>query len=355
MNSSLKYLSCFAIIFQICGLQYFAINTLSCDNQKKGPSKFYKVYFVLVFVILTGQMAIFASVASAQYIDMPLNAKTVINYIIQHSMYIGLIIIICVSLIQSYTSTTLLKMFYLNYIEIARICVTSFRHRIDHQRIHKEIFKFFLFVMSFYFGAHCIVNTYELSTVGFSSKNLLSFMPLVFLDITVFKFIFCVKLVNFQIEKICELLTDIFSPPLSIIDNVNIYVKPRNSLKLKKKFEMSIKIKNLKRIYYIVVENCDIINRSMGFTVLCIVSVMVIVITSSGYQIFLTVLGKVPSDRIAGETYNIALSLLKTVFLFQIWSGVLYGFVLSYAVLILVIFTCDSTQQKVIKFLDIVK
>lgn len=299
MDSVVKYLSLCATLFQIFGHQYFSVATLTPENQRKLPSIGYSIYFAFVFVTLTGLMVIFASYASSEAVEEKLSSKTVLNYLIQHSMYAGLILIICVSLIQSYIATPLIKKFFLNCIRIARMSQQSFQHSIDHRRIARNIFKNFFYIMIFFLATQNILYIVERIFNESTDNFIIIFaaVPLLFLNVTAFKFAFHVKMVNFHLETLDDLLREIFDCP-KIIVRLLLQV---STVKPSRTIDYSIKLKNIRKILNIVYENAEIVNRGLGATVLTIVSVMVIVITATGYRIFLSILGKLPIEKVAGE------------------------------------------------------
>lgn len=135
---------------------------------------------------------------------------------------------------------------------------------------------------------------------GAFTRMCLAAPPTIFLGMAAFKFVFLVKVINFHLENFIKLVTEIFdSPPIIENSNLNLIFVKSN-----KKRDFSIKLKALRRIYNLIYENCEVINRSMGKTVLTIVSVMVIAITASGYRLLLSFLGKLATDQVAGEHFR---------------------------------------------------
>lgn len=149
MKLVVKYFGHCAALFQVFGQQYFSVSTLTSENQKRFPSLKYTLYFIVLLVILTGQMGIFVSIASSESIEEKLTSKTILNYVVTHSMYDGLILIICVSLIQSFITTPLMKKFYLNCFEIARKSEQDFYNSIDHRRIRRKLFRHYIKIKPF--------------------------------------------------------------------------------------------------------------------------------------------------------------------------------------------------------------
>lgn len=298
MNSAVKCFSHCALPFQVFGLQYFSVKTLSTENESTMPSLAYTIYFFLAFIVLTGQMAIFGYFAMSD-VDETLSAKTVVNYFVQHSMYIGLFIIIWVSLIQAYASTPLTKKFFLNSVQISKMCAKDFDFLVDHEQIRRKVLKLFLLFIVFFFTFQCLMCWYE---IGFEQSSVFvrtfsSILPLVFLNVAGFKFIFLVKSINFYLEAVADITLKVLKPFMTIGENFDFFMVVKTK---KPSSELSKKIKNLRQIYNVINENAEIANRSMGATVLTVFTVMVTVITASGYRIFLAIVGKLPMAKVGG-------------------------------------------------------
>lgn len=300
MEKARKYLSHCATFFQIFGHQFFSVKYLTDANQKEYPSLSYTIYFFIMFFVMTCQMLIIASIEAFKDDHERLSAKTAVNYFVQHSMYLGLIAIICVSLISSFAMTPLLKKFYLNCLMITEMSLRDFNHLVDYKEVRRNAIKYFVFITLYFTATENFFYLYEnyFNEPRSFARTCLGIIPLMFLNSTAFKFIFFVKIVNYHLETVNRLVQCIFKPPLTIAENLEVYVKPTNS---NKSLMLSEKIKRIRRIYNVINENAEIINRSMGVTVLTVTSVMVIAITASGYKIFLTAVGKLPTEKVGSK------------------------------------------------------
>lgn len=294
----MTYLSHCSTLFQLFGNQYFSVRTLTDGNQKNFPTLGYTIYFICAFILLTGDMASYSILASSEETKEMLTAKTLLTLLVQHSMHFGLLIIIFVSLIQSYVSTPLTKKFFLNSIKIASISHYELSHPIDHQRIRREVIRYFFFLILIYILSENILYFYErfFDESKSYAKTLVAFLPLIYLNTTSFKFIFHVKLVNFHLENVNELIKESFQSPSKLNEKVKL-VKP---MKIQTD-ELSVKLQNLRKIYNIIFENSEIINRTLGKTIFTLLVAMVLAITSSGYRLFLSAVGRVSVEKIGGK------------------------------------------------------
>lgn len=326
MEPAVKYLSHCAALFQLFGHFFFSVKYLTPETQKKFPSLAYTIYFLVNFVALTGQMVIFTSLASSEDIAVSLAPKSFVNYLVQHSMFIGLTVIICVALVQSFIATPLTKKLFLNFINIARMCKKEFHYDIDYKAIRKQIFGNFFIIVLFFIISQLLIYSIDKSKGEPNAffKACCAIMPLIFMHTTAFKFFFLVKMANYHLEIINQLIIKTFSSSWDAFESLNIDFKP---IRLNKSsVDLTKRIKNIRRIYNVLHETTEIINQTMGLTVLTMFFVMVIVLTASGYRLFLTAVDKAPVEK-AG------------------W--VIFALILSFSLLICIVYICHQTGKKV--------
>ena len=285
MDSTVKNLGHCALLFQICGHQYFSVKSLlSNQNQlavnQKYPSWGYTFYFFIVFTTLISEVLIFVSIASSEDVEVELGPKTAVNYIVQHSMYCGLIIIIFIGIIQSFATTPLMKQIFKNAMKISRLSQKEFSHTFDYNELKQKVIRYSLFlILSWVF----IEIIFFLFLRRFDKKafraTLMAILPMFFLRITGFKFIFHVNMINHQLKNILKLLPQVFKESKTFGDGFRLFIKP---VKIKAVPDITIKMKHLRKMLNIVYENSELVNKTIGLTVLSVVAVMVIVITASG-------------------------------------------------------------------------
>ena len=280
MDPAVKNLSHCALLFQICGHQYFSVKSLSSRNQSQYPSWGYTTYFFIVFITLTSKIIIFVLLASSEEVEVELSPKTAVNYIVQHSMYFGLIFIIFIGIIQSFATTPLTKQIFINSIRISSLSQKEFSYMFDYQDLKKKNLKYLIFL---------ILSWTPIEIIFFSllrrfdekafSITLMVILPIFYLRATAFKFVFHVEMINYQLENILKLLSKAISEDETFGGGVRLFIKP---VKIKTVPEITMKIKNLRKILNIVYENSELVNRTNGLTILSLVAVMVINITGSG-------------------------------------------------------------------------
>jgi hypothetical protein len=225
-------------------------------------------------------MIIFASYASSEQIESTLTAKTVLNYIVLHSMYSGLILIIFVSFIQSYASTPLIKKIFLNCLKISEMSQREFGYRMDYRDLRQKFFKSLIVVVAIGSLSDVTLMTFLYFFDVFSLKPMLiAYAPISYSWITAVKFTFYVRLISYQLETILELLPRIFKGPTELSPSSELFLL---SVRPKPSSDITSRIKSLRKMLNIVYENCELVNRAVGATVLTIVVVTVIAITALG-------------------------------------------------------------------------
>lgn len=299
MDPVVKYLGHCGLIFQIFGFQYFSVKSLASSNQTIFPSLAYTLYFILVLFVLMGQMVTFGYTNKIFDTKETLSVKTILNYFVQTSIFLSLVLLICVSLIQSYVTTPLTKKFYLNCIKISEMSFSDFRHPINHRQIRNGTFQYFFFIIFLFIASQYILYIYEeLNVIPLNLPiKFFFFVPMFFLVTVAFKFIFFVRLINVHLETVEKLTTEILKTTLNF-ESFNLSVKAVRPIHFD---AMAIKINKLRRIYNVIYENADILNRSMGASLLAITSVVLVFVTGSGFHIFLTIVGKRSIETVGGN------------------------------------------------------
>ncbi|CRK88200.1 CLUMA_CG001981, isoform A [Clunio marinus] len=116
MHSAVKYLSQCATIFQLFGHQYFSVKNLSDENLNRQPTIGYKIYFTLLFSLLVILSTIMVALLSADYKVDKITAKVIFSAAVTHSMLACLILIIVMSFVQSFTTTSKLINYHIEVL-----------------------------------------------------------------------------------------------------------------------------------------------------------------------------------------------------------------------------------------------
>lgn len=298
MNSSVKNLSDCATLFQGFGYQFFSVKSLVLDQPRKYSTLWNTIYFVVGFVFITTLAVVNAILTEEKEIQEKLSAKTALSFIIQHLFQAGLILIFCISSIQSFVSTSLIKNLYLNSFKISRIFDQQLSYSLDHSKIKKKLFVLFFIISGFI----CIMSIFfGLNDPKFQHlRNIFTSLLLHYLAVSVLKIWFFVELTNYHLENVYFKLENM-SVSTKFQQNLSFSIKP---VIPKKPRDVTSTVESLRKIYNTILENAEIINSSIGVTMLTIIVVMVIIITASFYRIFLIFDGRFPHQHIGGENQN---------------------------------------------------
>lgn len=283
-DSTVECLSDCALIFQLWGHQYFSVTSLFEKNQRKRPTIRYTLHFFVSVFIQSSQMG---ALAHLEHSNETLSAKNFLTIAVRYAMYFGLVFIICISLIQSYTTTASMKQFYRNCIRIAKMFEVKCSVHIDHRQVKKALIRKLIFVVVFFVVNECYVYSMD---VYFEKKLrpfleiAAAFLPTMFLATIGLKFMFFVKMINLHLVTFNKTLKMLFQPyttqKLANVINA-IVVTPVNTDETE---VTGLKLRNLRNIYFAICENVEIVNHSMGATILTVIVVMVIAFTSIIYK-----------------------------------------------------------------------
>lgn len=289
------------ILFELTGLQCFSLKSLTQDNAENRPS-ISRTVFMLVLFVFVNALVIFYVHHDHSIIEGDLTSKNVIIYVIKQSMNVGLVALLSVSFLQSYTSTQSIKKIYLNSKEIARLCL-KFKLNIDFKKIKKDAWKRIWAMLGFILVMHGSVMLAHLNCPNNILQLILGIFPMLFLLMIVFKFVFYVNIVNHQLQLLEKLFKDAMQyEPVKVIEsNIDVYLtQVKSSTPIDDKTLNKLRV--VWKIYNVIYDNGALINQSIGLTVLSLLMGLVIALTVSGYEIFVTVVGGRPLQNIPGKS-----------------------------------------------------
>lgn len=291
-----KELNSCVVVFELLGLQYFSLKSLTADSLRSRPSVFRALYMILWLFLTTSLMIIYI-IHDHSLAQGSLTAKNVLMYAIQHTMNVGLILVAITSLIQSMTSTRNIKKFFLNIHEIFDLYLYDFKIPANLKSIKRSSWRRMTLMLMYYLTIHGGFMSLHAPLSDAAYKMLFGMLPILFLVMIVYKFVFYVGIINRQLKFLNKLLEDNFlHQPIKMIDNMKFHlttVKP-----VKSPDDNLKKLRSLRKIYNVIFENAAIINDSIGLTVLMLLVCLVISLTVAGYQVFVIVIGGLPATYV---------------------------------------------------------
>jgi prepilin signal peptidase PulO-like enzyme (type II secretory pathway) len=283
------------IVYEIMGLQYFRLKSLTYENYKKKPTKVHVVFMVVLVTIVLTLMTSYV-VKDHSLVEEDLAAKNILMFAIQHSMNCAMMNCVCVSIVQSFTSTQKIKRIYVNFKEILQIANFEFCCSFDFKLFRNAAFKRMAAMIIFITLLHGTLMSFHIRNEENLIKLLFGAIPILFLFMIVNKFVFYVALINSQLSFLLILVTKMFQPSVKIIENINFHLKSNPSVQ-----EHFRKLHAIRKIYNIIYENALLVNESIGLTILMMLISLVITLTVSGYEIFVIIVGGLPIERLTGE------------------------------------------------------
>lgn len=348
MDSAKKSLNDCAIIFQFLGQFYFSFKNLSTQNRDRRPSIGNTIYSIFLFVFLTSSMFLFSmNRKSIDYVEN-INAKTFFNLLFFNVSLIGWMIDICIGIMQSYWATPLTKRFLLNCLKIAKKFHSDFQYAIDHKVVRNKLILQTVILVAYFVGTTSLYHLFSKFHLIDNSTELKYYFitcPLIFLSAVVLKFIFHVQLINTHLEAVHTVLLDLF-PKFTFINVVNgVFVKP---VQQKVHCEITSKLKTIAKMYSTVAENAELVNKSMGVTVLTFTTVKVVSTIAGSYRILVAAFGKNPGN-IVGKFVSRILCHISLFDFSNFFQGSVYGLIIYVSVLISIVLCCNETK-KIVSF-----
>lgn len=293
--------SCVAI-FELLGLQYFRLKNLTPENFNHKPS-FARTSYVLVIIAVLSVFLLFYIKTDKTATPDKLTAKSAMLYAVHHSMNFSLMCVVWTNIIQSYRTTFTVKRIYLNIRKLSLILAQEFNMLINFKLIKKLVWRRLAIILIFFATCHCTTAYTKYETLEkFIQMNVGAF-PVLFLLMTVYKFVFYVDMINKQL-LLCEMiLKKLFvTQPITIIDDVHLRVTPVKPFRYN---DVTRKIIATRKIYNIIAANAKMINQSFGACNLALIASLVVTLTAAGYQMFVVIIGGLSMAHLAGKLNNI--------------------------------------------------
>lgn len=304
MDSVVKNLNDCVTVFQFLGHFYFSTKNPSVKNRDRRPSLGRTIYFIFLLLFLLSSMFVCAhALKSTDYVKQ-LTAKTLLDIFFFDAFLVGTVLEIFLGLTQSYWATPLTKRFFLNSLNIAEKFKNDFNYVVDHGKIRKKLIRQTLFLSCYFTGTgffQYFFSKFHLNESSAEFKNLMIICPILFVTTLVLKFIFHLRIINMQLAELRIVFLEMF-PKFTFAGVINgVFVKP---VKAKIYQKTTIKLKIISEIYFLIAENAELVNRSMGITVTSITAFNVISLITGTNRILMAALGKNPLKNIAGKHFS---------------------------------------------------
>lgn len=276
--SNIDDINCFSKLFILFGLQYFFDKDLK-SNSGKDFKLFFAVYFTILVLLVLGLLLFVISPEFTNGADDDKSLRNFIDRIQNIFMECALVLTLFLGLVESFVKTESAKKLIEKVESISTMFNLELGHSLDYKLFRKTWMRnFVLFFSTFTFSyATWIIATF---VNGDSFLTLLfCLLPYFFFSLIIFKFVFYVGLVNFQLEN------------LSLVSAPAAINKTRQEASANVELR---KILALRRIYSSIYDCGQYANNIMTVSTLCTLVVLVILLTSTIFRSFIVIIGDLP-------------------------------------------------------------
>lgn len=292
-------------IFELMGLQYFSLKSLTKENANGKISTLRSLGGFVLLIILLGFMAFYIYSNNAKSIKI-ITAKNVLMFVIQNSMNFGLLLVVLTTIIQSYCTTRSVKKIFLNTKQLTDTCCQEFQICVDFRRIKKATWKKISVISIFFVTVHGISTYYQAKNLLDALPMIIGAVPIFFLLIVAYKFVFYVNMINSQLSFLNAVIKKIISEqPSNVVENISFRVVPVFPEKQSNPITTLRKLRVARQIFNLIYENGNLTNNSNGLSILVLLIDLVISLMASGYEVFVIIIGDQTMERIPQTIYVI--------------------------------------------------
>lgn len=297
-----KQLNGCLILFEVTGQQYFSLRRLTSQNFNDRPTFLRTIYLLILLVAMVLLMMVFLFSDNAIN-AIVMTAKNLLIYGILSSLNVGLMLVMVISLVQSYLSTQKTKKIFINLKMIGEISLRVFDIVINYKNIRNYACRRAAFMAAFFLTTHAIATSFHCDSFEEAYPLLVGSIPVFVLYMIIYKFIFYVQMINCELVFLEKLLTKVFEKPQQKVpkyySNRFLTVKPVVPLM----DEPLRRLRAARKIYNIIYENGLLVNQSNGLTILILLMDLVVSLTATGYEIYVIAIGGLTKDLIPGGKY----------------------------------------------------
>lgn len=279
MNSNeSKVLAQCASLLQLTGFQYFSINNLNKEKDRKFPTFFYNIYFVVLIIIIPVVLMYFSIIINENQ-EENLNVKTIFSQFIQNLMSLGFIGVSITGLVSSYLKTNKMKKFFLNFQSYREISNQVFSKGISYKNLRTHIFGNFIGTVSFLIVSEIlkeVMNPVENDKLALMKSILVQF-PLFICFMATQAILYHVIIINEHLKHLNSILEEIL--------HQEILTKEQKSSKV------LVKVSAAKKLLNIISKNSDIINKHKRFSILSVFIFNCLVCVALCNRVIISVLG----------------------------------------------------------------
>lgn len=296
-SNILKSLSTHTIIFQITGLQFFALDRLRSSTFIRK----HKFNFGIIFVILSlavSKILLIHLVKEKQKRDGQ-NVTSSFKQIISNSIVLGTILLL---MIHSYVKTKKAKSVFISLDQASKLFSKNLNSDLNYSRLGRELKRFSLSILIVYLVIKLIflLLVYKFGSQYSVLLTFCTFLPHLFIITCFVRFMFYVLLVRFHVEYIETVLKRIRDKrnPIMVVNKIfwHLQDKPMAFVKSNDNIDFFL---GLKKIYGILTKATDAVNNVCGFANVILLGLIILANINGGYKLILSLTKHTEFDEIA--------------------------------------------------------
>lgn len=280
-SKSTQVLAQCATLFQLTGFQYFSIEKLQKEKERKFPTIFYNLFFTVVFLASPiGLLTLILMLSDEK--EEVLSVKTIFSQFIQNLMGLGFVTVSITGLGISYFKTNRMKRFFMKMDDYCKISSQTFLMEMDYRKLRTHVYGNFLGTIIFFFGVQ-ILKKYFILGDDMNTKIFYCILfPFFVCAMTTQALLYYVTIVNEHLEHLNLIFNELLHP---FEDKISMY----GVQKIK---NVESKLSAAKKLYNVIKESSEIVNIHYGFLFLSIFIFQSLACVSAFFNVFVSVLGK---------------------------------------------------------------
>lgn len=262
--------------FQLLGLQNFSLKNV----EKTSKSKVFLEKFSFLTLFWIGWASIFALFLVDDF-KKPSEFKNYLYIIFKFLNFVNYSSAVFIAVIFSVVKHSKLVSFFQKSNQVTNYCLHEFNHSLKFHRFKSHFAIFYVFKI-IYFSLVTLYIPFPKNSgiVDEFVKPIFWIIETICLDAFTFRFYFYVRIVNFHLENLSELVRGKFGKVRS--DSFKISATNSNEKR---------RIAILRKIYLLLREMADCINDSMGLIFSIQLFMLIVNIVRFGYEFFINIDG----------------------------------------------------------------
>lgn len=278
-------------VFEVFGFQTYSIE--SKLNQKSGirRSIWSKLHLTFVWAINALLLLVLPLKQLNDYLDSEKHHTP--QFFVDFLGYTSTFVLVCVNLVMSLMRKRCFIKFFKNADEISRLCCNEFGYLINY----KKLKRFLMFINALFILQLMAFLGFLISSEKSLIEKFFDFLRLITFELVILTFvqlIFFVQIIHFNLEHFKRLIKRTLN--VAFVDPPRKYrvhrIMPRHA--------NTKKIRAITKIFCLIKEMTDQINKAMRFVVL--IGLMLVVLSSirNGHMLFMLIRG-FGNETIAGK------------------------------------------------------